>query len=153
MLAIAQANKANLLVLNQVLWLAPPAAFESPTKVVIDEAHDLEDMATLAFTEDAGSLDLLALANRLDPGGRRGLLDTVRRFGPNVESARQLARRLRSAAMDARRPLARFATAISPDADLENGGKVRLRRAPKLLHPAAWTAAEDSLREIGRAHV
>jgi len=149
--AIARANSARLVVLNQVLWLEAPAALESPTMVVVDEAHDLEEMATLAFTHGVGSLDLLALANRLDPFGRRGLLDTVRRFGPDVEPARQLARRLRSAAVDARRPLARFAVAISPDADLDQGGRVRLRRAPKILHPAAWTAAEDSLRDLREA--
>lgn len=149
--AIARANEAQLVVLNQVLWLQPPSSFIPPTKAVVDEAHDLEDMATLAFTETVGSSELLTLVNRLDPAGRRGLLDTVGRYGPNVAVARQIARRLRSSALEARRPLARFASAITTDVDLEHGGKARLRRSPKLLHPAAWTAAEDSLRDIREA--
>ena len=91
------------------------------------------------------------MINRLDPAGRRGLLDVVARHGPNVTTARQLARRLRSAATEARRPLARFPAAISIDVDLEHGGRVRLRRAPKLLHPAAWTLAEDTLRDLREA--
>jgi ATP-dependent DNA helicase RecQ len=149
--AIGRANDAQLVVLNQVLWLQPPLTFTPTTKVVVDEAHDLEEMATLAFTEQVGSLEILALVNRLDPAGRRGLLDAVARHGPNVDSARQLARRLRSVALETRRPLARFASAVSVDVDLERGGKVRLKRAPKLLHPAAWTAADDSLRDLREA--
>ena len=149
--AIAQANNAKLVVLNQVLWLQPPATFVSPPKAVIDEAHDLEDMTTLAFTERVGSVEIFSLVNRLDPAGRRGLLDTVKRHGPDVAPVRQLARRLRSAATEAHRPLGRFAAAVAVDVDLEQGGKVRLRRAPKLLHPAAWTSAEDSLRDLREA--
>lgn len=149
--AIANANEAKLVVLNQVLWLQPPSALVLPTKAVIDEAHDLEEMATLAFTEGVGSAEILSLVNRLDPAGRRGLLDTVERNGPDVGPTRQLSRRLRSAALEARRPLARFAAAISVDVDLEDGGQVRLRRAPKLLHPAAWTPAEDTLRDLREA--
>jgi RecQ family ATP-dependent DNA helicase len=149
--AIGRANDAQIVVLNQVLWLQPPLTFTPPTKAVIDEAHDLEDMATLAFTEQIGSREILALVNRLDPAGRRGLLDAVARHGADVNGARQLARRLRSAAVEARRPLARFASAVSVDVDLERGGKVRLKRAPKLLSPAAWTTAEDSLRDLREA--
>ncbi len=149
--AIRRANDAQLVVLNQVLWLHPPVSFTSPTKAVVDEAHDLEDMATLAFTEQVGSMELLSLVNRLDPPGRSGLLDAVTRQGVDVSSTRHLARRLRSAALEARRPLARFASAVSVDVSVEQGGKVRLRRAPKLLHPAAWTGAEDSVRDIREA--
>ena len=147
-LAIARANAAQLVVLNQVLWLSPPSALTLPTKAIVDEAHDLEEMATLAFTESVGATDLLALTNRLDPAGRRGLLDTIERFGVHTTAARQIARRLRSTALEARRPLARFAAAISVDVDLEQGGRARLRRSPKLLHPGAWTAAEDTLRDM-----
>jgi ATP-dependent DNA helicase RecQ len=150
-IAIARANEAQLVVLNQVLWLSPPSALTLPTKAVLDEAHDLEEMATLAFTQSVGAADLLAVTNRLDPAGRRGLLDTIERFGVHTTTARQIARRLRSTALEARLPLARFASAISVDVDLKNGGRARLRRSPKLLHPGAWSAAEDTLRDMREA--
>ncbi len=150
-LAIEAANRAQILVLNQVQWLAPPDSLTPISTVVVDEAHDLENMATLAFTDTIGTDEIRVLANRLDPAGRRGLLDATSRYGPSVKAARHLARRARQSALDARRPLARFAAAVSPEVRPEDGGKVRLRRAPKLLHPAAWTAAEDSLRDLREA--
>lgn len=149
--AIQAANQANIVVLNQVQWLEAPDSLTPIPLVIIDEAHDLENMATLAFTEAVGSAELRTLVNRLDPAGRRGLLDTASRTGVPVDAARHLARRIRQGALDARRPLARFASAVSPEVRAEEGGKVRLRRAPKLLHPAAWTAAEDSLRNLREA--
>jgi ATP-dependent DNA helicase RecQ len=146
--AIDAANAADVVVMNQVLWVAPPEDLQPVELAVIDEAHDLEGMATLALTEEIGSTQLLALSDRLVPPGRGGLLSAVRHAGGDVAAATQLARRLRSTAIATRDPLAEFARAISPDADDERGGSVRLRRAPASLHPGAWLRASDALRDL-----
>lgn len=146
--AIERANTADVVVMNQVLWVAPPDDLEPIHLAVIDEAHDLEGMATLAFTEEVGSAQLLALSDRLAPAGRRGLLSAVRHAGGDIATASQLARRLRTSTIATWCPLADFARAISPDVDDEHGGSVRLRRAPATLHPGAWVRASDALRDL-----
>lgn len=146
--AIEKANVANLVVMNQVQWIKPPIGFEPVGRVVIDEAHDLEEMATLALTEEVGSAHLVAVANRLVPVGRNGLLDAVRRAGGAVQRVRSLARRLRNTSLSARDVLASFGSAISGDITVDDGGVVRLRRAPKLLHPGAWHGASQYIRDL-----
>jgi len=146
--AIERANRAPLVALNQVLWLNAPQGLGPIPHVIIDEAHDLEEMATLALTEEAGSSALRSIADRLNPRGRRGLLDAAREGGASVTEAKFLARRLRSSAVAARVPLLRFGAAISPEVDEELGGRIRLRRAPSELHPGAWSSAEDVLRDL-----
>jgi ATP-dependent DNA helicase RecQ len=150
-LAIEGANAASLVVMNQVLWLDPPAELHLPPAAVVDEAHDLEDMATLARTQEVGSRQLLQLADRLAPAGRHGLLESARRLGGDVAAARILVRRLRAGSTATRQALARYGQAISPDVDPVDGGVVRLKRAPRTLHPGAWTSANDSLRDLADA--
>lgn len=147
-LAIDAANAADVVVMNQVLWVSPPDDLTPAPLVVIDEAHDLEEMATLALTEEIGSAQLLALANRLDPPGRRGLLSAVRHAGGHVDAATQLVQRLKSTTQGVRLPLGDFARSLVPDVDDETGGSVRLRRAPAVMHPAAWTRTADLLRDL-----
>jgi len=146
--AIARANSADLVVMNQVLWLKPPQGLMPTNVVVIDEAHDLEEMTTLALTEEVSSAGLIGLANRLMPVGRSGLLEAARHAGGDIKAARALARRLRSTTSNARRALATFGNAISADVSLENGGTVRLKRAPKTLHPGAWHGADQYVRDL-----
>lgn len=146
--AIARANEADLVVMNQVLWLTPPEELKPLGIVVVDEAHDLEEMATLALTEEVSSAGLNGLAERLVPAQRSGLLEAARRAGGDVRAARVLARRLRSTSTDARRAFAAFGNAISADISVEHGGIVRLRRAPKTLHPGAWHGADQYVRDL-----
>lgn len=146
--AIEAANNAQLVVMNQVLWLAPPDGLEFISTVVIDEAHDLENMATLAMTEEAGSAQMFQIVNRLAPAGRAGLLSAARHAGADIGAATHLVRRLKSATRQAHLPFARFASAISPDVNETDGGTTRLRRNPVTLHPGAWTRAADAVRDL-----
>lgn len=146
--AIGRANSADLVVMNQVLWLQPPQGLTPTSVVVIDEAHDLEEMTTLALTEEVSAKALIALANRLAPKGRSGLLEAARHNGGDIKSARALARRLRTSAVGARHALVTFGNAVSADVTLEDGGTVRLKRAPKTLHPGAWHGADQFIRDL-----
>jgi ATP-dependent DNA helicase RecQ len=146
--AIARANSADLVVMNQVLWLKPPQGLTPLGLVVIDEAHDLEEMTTLALTEEVSSAGLNGLADRLVPTGRSGLLEAARHAGGDVRAARALARRLRTTSTNARHALATFGNAVSADVSVEDGGTVRLKRAPKTLHPGAWHGADQYVRDL-----
>lgn len=146
--ALARANAADLVVMNQVLWLNPPEELNRLGLVVIDEAHDLEEMTTLALTEDVGSASLMRLADRLVPMGRNGLVEAARQSGGDVRAARVLTRRLRTTVQNAHAALAAFGNAISADVSVEEGGTVRLKRSPKVLHPGAWHGAEQYIRDL-----
>jgi len=147
-LAIEAANSADVVVMNQVLWVAPPEDLDPIDLAVIDEAHDLETMTTLAMTEEVTSAQLISLSNRLAPAGRPGLLSAVRHAGGDVTAAIRLASRLRASTDATHEPLMQFARAISSEVDDKHGGSIRLRRSPSSLHPGAWIRTADSLRDI-----
>src|SRR5207249_9935348 len=72
--AVAQAKDADVLVVNQSLALKWPARYPKLDHLIIDEAHELEDTATNAWTEELSDARLFALVERL--AGRRGLATT-----------------------------------------------------------------------------
>lgn len=69
------ANSAHLLVVNHALWLADPARLPDATRLVIDEAHTLEDVTTSAFTEESSLSEIRsATALLVDRRTGRGVL-------------------------------------------------------------------------------
>ncbi len=103
---------AHVGVLNHALLVTWDGWLDRSKRLVLDEAHNLEDAATDALTEEAGRAGLLALANALwDPDKRRG---TVRRL---ADAARwslldEPLRGLREAADDVRTACDRFGEAF-----------------------------------------
>ena len=101
-------RRAHVGVLNHALLVTWDGWLDRSKRLVLDEAHNLEDAATDALTEAADRDDLLALAGALwDPETRRG---TVHRL---AEATRWSLRDeplqgLRSAADDVRAACARF---------------------------------------------
>ena len=101
-------RRAHVGVLNHALLVTWDGWLDRSKRLVLDEAHNLEDAATDALTEAADRDDLLALAGALwDPARRRG---TVHRL---AEATRWSLRDdplqgLRSAADDVRAACARF---------------------------------------------
>ncbi|MHB8874947.1 MAG: helicase C-terminal domain-containing protein [Myxococcaceae bacterium] len=73
--AVARAQAADLLVVNQSLALAWPPRYPEVSHLVLDEAHELEDVTTQAFTVEVSDAVLGLIGERLlGHGGRRGLL-------------------------------------------------------------------------------
>ena len=101
-------RRAHVGVLNQALLVTWDGWLDRSKRLVLDEAHNLEDAATDALTEAADRNDLLALAGALwNPATRRG---TVQRL---AEASRwslrdDPLRGLRNAADDVREACARF---------------------------------------------
>jgi ATP-dependent DNA helicase DinG len=86
--AVAQAKAADVLVINQSLALAWPARYPKLDHLVMDEAHELEDVATTAF---ASELSDFALSQLLDRLVGRGRARTEARRGFAAELRRGLA--------------------------------------------------------------
>ena len=105
-------RRAHVGVLNHALLVTWDGWLDRSKRLVLDEAHNLEDAATDALTQAADRDDLLALADALwNPEGRRS---TVHRL---ADAARWSLRDeplqgLRSATDDAREASARFGVAF-----------------------------------------
>lgn len=63
--AVAQANQADVVVVNQALALQWPERYPPLTHLVFDEAHELEDTASSAWATSVSSLGLGGLVNRV----------------------------------------------------------------------------------------
>ena len=92
--AVAQAANADVLVVNQALALNWPARYGALEHVIVDEAHELEDTATSAWTLELSHATVGRLMQRLT--GPRGAALTLERCGAKglAQEARTLAARL-----------------------------------------------------------
>ncbi|KFE59544.1 DinG family ATP-dependent helicase YoaA [Hyalangium minutum] len=78
--AVAQARAADVLVINQSLAFAWPPRYPKLDHLVLDEAHEVEDVATTALTLELSDLTFLRLSERLNGrDGRKGLIAELRR--------------------------------------------------------------------------
>jgi ATP-dependent DNA helicase DinG len=78
--AVAQAREADVLVINQSLAFAWPARYPKLEHLVLDEAHEVEDVATTALALELSDLAFQRLTERLHGrDGRRGLFAELRR--------------------------------------------------------------------------
>lgn len=75
--AVAQAQAADVLVVNQSLALAWPPRYPKISHLILDEAHELEDVASSAWTKELSSRALRHLVDRLE--GPVGLLPRLLR--------------------------------------------------------------------------
>lgn len=92
--AVAQAQSADVLVVNQALALNWPARYGPLEHVIVDEAHEIEDAATSAWTVELSHANLTRLVQRLT--GVRGAARCLAAVGaPGLaEDARVLSARL-----------------------------------------------------------
>lgn len=78
--AVAQAKAADVLVINQSLAFAWPPRYPKLDHLVLDEAHEVEDVATTALTLELSDMAFFRLTERLHGrDGRRGLFAELRR--------------------------------------------------------------------------
>ena len=97
--AVALAERVNLLVVNHSLLLLKKWEEDHLFNLVLDEAHNLEDVATNVFTDEASRVEIEhLLARLLRPDGRRGALVRARRWVSNptqINRAMGIVRRVR----------------------------------------------------------
>ncbi|MCE9667353.1 exonuclease [Myxococcus stipitatus] len=127
--AVAQAREADVLVINQSLAFAWPARYPKLEHLVLDEAHEVEDVATTALTVELSDLAFHRLTERLHGrDGRHGLFAELRRA--LFASRREETRALMGQVEDALRRLLDEARDLGA-------------RVTELCEPAATTVGED----------
>ncbi len=78
--AVAQAKEADVVVINQALALAWPARYPHVRHLIVDEAHELEDVISTALARELSGAVLARVGERLSGlPGRRGLLSELQR--------------------------------------------------------------------------
>ncbi|HLM43129.1 MAG TPA: exonuclease domain-containing protein, partial [Myxococcaceae bacterium] len=128
--AVAQARDADVLVINQSLAFAWPQRYPKLEHLVLDEAHEVEDVATTALSSELSDFAFHRLSERLHGrDGRRGLFAELRR-----------------ALFASRRAEARVLMSEVESALLSVGSSARGlgERVMALCEPAASTSSEDA---------
>ncbi|WP_164009943.1 helicase C-terminal domain-containing protein [Pyxidicoccus trucidator] len=158
--AVAQAREADVLVINQSLAFAWPARYPKLDHLVLDEAHEVEDVATTALAVELSDLAFQRLTERLHGrDGRRGLFAELRRA---LGGARAESRTLMGEVEDGLRRLldeARglgagvlalcepAATAVGEDPD-EGAYAPELRVTEAVRALPAWEPVRDGLEAV-----
>ncbi len=143
-----EANGANVLVVNHALLFADlalrqatdnwskSAVFPPYRHLVLDEAHNVEEAATLHMGVEVTRVGMARALDRLERRGRRGLLRAVEEAlsaaGKGAAGRQSLAgdieRRLRPAVAEAQEALRGFFTAVEPVVPSEGEAPLRLGR-------------------------
>ncbi len=83
--AVAQAESADVVVINQALALAWPQRYPKLDALVLDEAHEIEDVVTTALAAETSHGQLVRCAERLaGKANRRGLVGELSRVLANA---------------------------------------------------------------------
>ena len=154
------AENADLLVLNQALWLAAPVNLPTIDALIIDEAHNLEDQATNALAQEVSESGLRAQLQRLlVPGTRRGALQRVLDLKPD-EHLRTTVHQLRQAVTHAlrllpelRATLAAFVVACDERQRPEHGARLRLQGPPERIFPTRWRTVRLALDQLWEVYL
>ena len=166
-LAYERAQQADVVVMNHALllskeWEQTGLPF---TRVVVDEAHNLEDAATDAATDEVSWESIAYLVNRLlDRRSGRGVLIRVRDKVRDAEGQRLIARAIQqrnllgTLAEDFGQRLRRYVELNRAQVDPRYGASLALEADPRRANPRSWQPVEDArqrlattLRETGQA--
>lgn len=154
------AENADVVVLNQALWLAEPVNLPPLDALIIDEAHNLEDQATNALAQEVSEPSLRAELHRLlVPGTRRGALQRVLDLKPD-DSLRSKVHRVRQAVTQAlrllpelRTTLATFVIECDERQRPEHGARLRLQGPPDRIFPTRWRTVRLSLEQLWEVYL
>lgn len=142
-----EANGADILVVNHALLFADlalrrgtenwseSAVLPAYRHVVLDEAHNVEEAATLHLGAEVTRVGMARALDRLERRGRRGLLRAVEEAVSTLGKGRgrerllaEIERRLRPAVVEAQGALGAFFTAIEPLVPTDGEEPLRLGR-------------------------
>jgi len=157
--AYLRAQSADLVVMNHALLLTKEwekiLAF---TRVTIDEAHNLEDAATDAATEEVSWESLRYLINRLlDSRSGQGVLVRLRAQIHAAEGQRLLSLSFQSRNLldnlvrDFGERLKRYVELNHQEVDPRYGARVTLEADPRRANPVSWKPVEESREGLSHA--
>lgn len=158
--AYRRGDQADILLINQALWLAEPSAMPTFDALVIDEAHNLEDMATSALREEVSEASLRSLLYQLSvPGTRRGVLQRIldaqsdSDIRAHVHSVRNTSRQILRLLVELRTTLANFVIGCDEQLDPKQGAQLRLGGSPSRIYPTRWPLVQQALDQIWRVYM
>ncbi len=153
--AYRRAAEADVLLINQSLWLHEPTAMPAFDSIVIDEAHNLEDMATSAFEQEVSETTLRSQLLRLAvPGTQRGILNRVLKskidesLRREIQAVRQKIGQVLRLIEDLRGTLAAFVKTSDERLDPKGGAQLQLVGAPARIYPTRWRVVQQALDQI-----
>jgi ATP-dependent DNA helicase RecQ len=150
--ALAVADGADLLIVNHTLLMLKHWDADRTFNLVLDEAHNLEDVATNTLTEEASLTEIEKLLRRLlELGDKRGLLVLARKHVQDdtalnraMSTVRVLRKSLRSLGGYLREFLEKQGVKVHP----RYGARWRMKGAPRKNSYFAWRHVEEPLNRI-----
>jgi ATP-dependent DNA helicase RecQ len=158
--AYANAQEADIIVINHALWLANPQRLPDFPHVVLDEAHTLEDIATNALTAEVSSETLGRFIRRLyDIRTGRGLLPRARMATDDADvlsasaGAIAAARRVTHLIDDFGPSMVQFIRRSTGKMDPRFGASLRLQASPWKIHSTHWQRLDNAHRQLFGLHL
>lgn len=153
--AYRRGAQADIVLINQALWLAEPGLMPAFDALVIDEAHNLEDMATSALEQEVSEESLRRILSRLAvPGTRRGVLQRILDTKPDdtlraaIHQARQAVGQSLHLITELRLIVASFVVGCDERLDPSDGAQLRLAGPPARIYPTRWTIVQQALDQL-----
>jgi len=153
--AYENAKHADILVINHALWLSSPQRMPAFERLILDEAHTLEDVATAALTSEVSSKTLIDLLWKLfDPTTERGLLPRLRAIATETELATTIngaigsVRQVLTLVEDFGPAMVQFIRRSLGQLDPRYGAAFRLEGPPAKVHAARWQRLADFHRQL-----
>ncbi|MCI0580919.1 MAG: RecQ family ATP-dependent DNA helicase, partial [Chloroflexi bacterium] len=156
-LAYTRAQAADVVVMNHALLLSKEwEESELPFgRVIIDEAHNLEDTATDAATDEVSWESVSYLVNRLlDQRSGQGVLIRIRDKVRDAEGQRLVAVALRQRqllkelASDFGAQLKRYVELNRVQVDPRYGAKLALEADPRRANPTSWQPVQSARERL-----
>lgn len=159
-LAYERAEKADVVVMNHALllskeWTESGLPF---TRVMVDEAHNLEDAATDATTDEVSWKTVMYLVNRLyDRRSGQGVLVRLRAHVRDPEGLALIgvAWRKRNVLTDLAEDfgewLKRYVELNRTQVDPHYGAKLTLEADPQRINPISWQPTQEAKRRLSDA--
>lgn len=159
--AVARAREADVLVLDQALAFTWPGRYPKLDHLVLDEAHETEDVATTALAVELSDGAFLRLTDRLHGrDGRRGLFAELRReltssggagarglMGEVEDGLRRLLDEARGLGTGVLALCSPWATTVGEDPDeAAHAPELRVTDAVRAL--PAWEAVQEGLEAV-----
>jgi ATP-dependent DNA helicase RecQ len=155
--AYRRGEQADVLLINQSLWLSESSLLPAFDALVIDEAHNLEALATSALQQEVSETSLRGLLFRLGiPGTRRGALQRILDLKPDddlrasVHTVRRAVGQVVRLLGEFRATLAEFVVGSDERLTPEHGAQLRLTGAPEKMYPTRWKVVQQALNQIWR---
>jgi ATP-dependent DNA helicase RecQ len=158
--AYANAQQAEIIVINHALWLSEPLRMPPFACLVLDEAHNLEDVATTALTQEVSATTMQNLLHKLyDPRTERGLLVRIRAGTHNADThkittgALNAVHRVSTRVNDFGPFLVQFIRRCTQQVDPRYGASYRLEAPPEKVHGPTWQQVDLAHRELFGLHL